>query len=277
MSRIFISYKREDKDKVFPIVEEIEKKTGVACWIDHKGIESGSQFQNVIIEAIEDAVIFVFMLSEKFIAPYRDEKTGKIDVKRQTFPQKEVMYAINEGKRIVPISIDGTTVNDCKWLKFNCSGIDYIDYNESTQKDKLFENIKEWCKNEKPKLLSIIVHDKYIKQTLDVINGAAATIMNIEHSTNYITLTVNIHNDVAEKIVSELNKISDDITIMKVATWIDVLLPVCCLLSPVTMAIANVLSIYGKNFLKRFVDPIDESTGNASISERVDSDKPIQS
>ena len=50
MAQIFVSYKRHDKDIVFPIVEEIKQKTGVGCWID---IESGDQFQNVIIDAIE--------------------------------------------------------------------------------------------------------------------------------------------------------------------------------------------------------------------------------
>lgn len=40
MHRIFISYKRVDKDKVFPIVEEIKQKKGVDCWIDLEGIES---------------------------------------------------------------------------------------------------------------------------------------------------------------------------------------------------------------------------------------------
>lgn len=39
MLRIFISYKRVDEDKVFPIVEEIKQKTGVDYWIDLEGIE----------------------------------------------------------------------------------------------------------------------------------------------------------------------------------------------------------------------------------------------
>ena len=52
MDKIFISYKRQDKDIVFPIVEEIKQKTGLDCWID---------------------------------------------LKKQTFPEKEVMYALNEG------------------------------------------------------------------------------------------------------------------------------------------------------------------------------------
>ena len=86
MARIFVSYKRQDKDIVYPIVEEIKQNTGIDCWIDLEGIESGDQFQNVIIDAIGNADIVVFMLSKNFIAPYVDETTGEVDLKKQTFP-----------------------------------------------------------------------------------------------------------------------------------------------------------------------------------------------
>ena len=145
MARIFVSYKRQDKDIVYPIVEEIKQNTGIDCWIDMEGIESGDQFQNVIIDAIDNADIVVFMLSKNFIAPYRDEITGEIDLKKQTFPEKEVMYALRHNKRLIPISIDGTTVYDCKWLEFNCSGLDYVAWNNTIQRNKLISNILLWC------------------------------------------------------------------------------------------------------------------------------------
>ena len=95
MARVFISYKRQDKDLVFPIVDEIKQKTGVDCWIDLEGIESGDLFQNVIIDAIDNADIVVFMLSKNFIAPYRDEITGEIDLKKQTKITKYFISSIN--------------------------------------------------------------------------------------------------------------------------------------------------------------------------------------
>lgn len=144
MSKIFISYKRDDKDIVFPIVEEIKNRTGVECWIDLEGIESGDQFQNIIIDAIEKADIMICMLSKKYIAPYRDELTGEIIPKKQSFPEKEVMYALSENKRIIPISIDGTRVSDCKWLKFNCGGLDSIEWSIEEQRQKFLKNIVTW-------------------------------------------------------------------------------------------------------------------------------------
>ena len=52
MSRIFISYKRGDKGKVFKIKGQIESTLGEKCWIDLDGIESDAIFTNKIIGAI---------------------------------------------------------------------------------------------------------------------------------------------------------------------------------------------------------------------------------
>ena len=63
MERIFISYKRDDKEKVFPIKDYIEKNVGETCWIDLDGIESDAQFKSVIRRAVNNAVIFLFIYS----------------------------------------------------------------------------------------------------------------------------------------------------------------------------------------------------------------------
>jgi len=61
---IFISYKRDDKEKVFAIRDYIEEKVGVKCWIDINGIESDAQFVNVIMNAIDKSTVFLFMYSQ---------------------------------------------------------------------------------------------------------------------------------------------------------------------------------------------------------------------
>ena len=61
--RIFISYKRVDKVRVFAIKDGIEKATGEKCWIDLDGIESDAQFADVIISAINRCEVFLFMYS----------------------------------------------------------------------------------------------------------------------------------------------------------------------------------------------------------------------
>lgn len=143
MSRIFISYKRVDKEKVSPIIEEIKQKTGVDCWIDIDGIDGGDSIDPVIIEAINNADTLIFMLSKAFIAPYKDEKTGKIYPHRKTYPQKEVEFALKKNKRVVPLSIDGTTETDSDWLLLNFGGNDYIDWSKKEQREKIFRNINK--------------------------------------------------------------------------------------------------------------------------------------
>lgn len=44
MHRIFISYNRQDREKVFNIQNQIESALGEKCWIDVKDIENGGNF-----------------------------------------------------------------------------------------------------------------------------------------------------------------------------------------------------------------------------------------
>jgi hypothetical protein len=61
---IFLSYSRRDLEQVKAIKDELEQATGVNCWMDLDGIESGEQFVNVIIFAINRSDALLFMMSE---------------------------------------------------------------------------------------------------------------------------------------------------------------------------------------------------------------------
>ena len=63
--RIFISYKRVDKERVFAIKDGIEQATGEKCWIDLEGIESNAQFAAKIMTAINQCDVFLFMRSKE--------------------------------------------------------------------------------------------------------------------------------------------------------------------------------------------------------------------
>lgn len=67
MARIFISYKRVDKEKVFRIKDQIEVALDEKCWIDIDGIESDAQFINVIINAIRECSVLLFMYSKNHV------------------------------------------------------------------------------------------------------------------------------------------------------------------------------------------------------------------
>ena len=125
---IFISYSRCDEGIVFPFIDRIERELGPVCWIDKKGIESGSQFEEVIVCAIENSKVVLFMLSDKSI----DSKWTK----------REVLYAEDEGKRIVPVVLDGGKLR--KWFKFHFGNVDYIDIRDEEQCEKLLEDMAAW-------------------------------------------------------------------------------------------------------------------------------------
>ncbi len=67
MHKIFISYSRQDYAAVVQLKDEIESLLGYgSCWIDLIGIESDRQFVDVIIDAIDKAVIFLFYVFQAF-------------------------------------------------------------------------------------------------------------------------------------------------------------------------------------------------------------------
>ena len=132
---IFISYSRQDLDRVKSIVRKIEHETGIKCWIDLNGIESGAQFQEVIIEAIDNAEVVLFVLSQNSM--FSD------------YAKKEVLYAKKVGKRVVPISIDDMPMKG--WFLFEFSMVDAINYENNEQRAKLFRDLKIWIANFKSK------------------------------------------------------------------------------------------------------------------------------
>ena len=60
MSRIFISYKRVDNEKVYRIKDRIESALGEKCWIDLDSIESNAIFDIMIINELHDCRVFLF-------------------------------------------------------------------------------------------------------------------------------------------------------------------------------------------------------------------------
>ena len=127
----FISYSRKDLAIASKIKKEVERISGSECWMDMEGIESGDQFEDVIISAIENSKIVLFLMSDNSMS--------------SIYSKKEVRYADSIKKKIVPINIDGSKPTG--WFLFNFGGIDVIDYNNPEQNKKFFLNMKEWSKN----------------------------------------------------------------------------------------------------------------------------------
>lgn len=130
---LFISYKRVDKDKVFELKERIEVATGLQCWIDLDGIESDSQFANVIIKAINNAQVFLFMYSHFHI------ETEDFDT---DWTVREINFAQKKKKRIVFINIDSSPLTD--WFELMFGIKQQVDANSDIAMQKLYKDIMEW-------------------------------------------------------------------------------------------------------------------------------------
>jgi len=131
--RIFISYKRVDKERVFKLKEIIERETKEKCWIDLDGIESDEQFGYVIANAIEKAEVFLFMYSHAHSIITDFDKDWTI---------REINYAQNEKKRIVFVNMDGTPLT--KWFNLVFGLKQQVDARSGDAVKKLLQDLKKW-------------------------------------------------------------------------------------------------------------------------------------
>ena len=137
MPRVFISYKRADKDKVFPLKDKIEAAIGEPCWIDLEGIGCElKEWEDVVIEAINECSIFIFMYSQTLaeVVDFEDDRT--LD---------EFAYARSRKKRIVFVNIDASPLTDRFQFRFGAR--QQIDGTSEESINSLINNLKKWLSN----------------------------------------------------------------------------------------------------------------------------------
>lgn len=133
MTRIFISYKRVDKEKVFKLKNQIEGQTGEKCWIDLDGIESDAQFKNVIINAIKQCEVVLFMYSKAHASITDFEKDWTV---------RELNFASAKNKRIVFINLDGTPLTD--EFSFDYGLKQQVDGQSKEALTRLISDLEKW-------------------------------------------------------------------------------------------------------------------------------------
>ena len=128
-SKIFISYSRKDLEVVMKLRDEIHSRTGVRPWMDITGVETGTQFADVIAKNIEACELLVFVMSCNSV--------------KSSWTRKEVLYALNHGKKIFPVVIDNAQLP--RELDLLFSDLDRVDVRDSVQREKLFTDIVSFC------------------------------------------------------------------------------------------------------------------------------------
>ena len=111
LQHIFVSYSRADSETVNAIVERL-KSDGFTVWIDREAIKGGELWREAIVEAIENAYVFLLFLSLT---------SGDSDNVR-----KEVDLAEEAKKHSVPILL--APVKLPKRLRYQLAGIQWIEY-----------------------------------------------------------------------------------------------------------------------------------------------------
>lgn len=129
---IFISYSRHDLERVKVIKQDLELATGASCWMDLDGIESGEQFEKVIISAINRSDTMLFMLSKSSM--------------NSEWALDELDFAKKKKKRIVIVHLEEVEQTDQFYFRYH--KYDQIKWNDKSQREKLFRDICRWIDKE---------------------------------------------------------------------------------------------------------------------------------
>lgn len=126
---VFISYSRRNIDRVTEIKKQIDRECGTDCWIDLKGIESGSEmFLRDIVGGIDACKVFLFMLSKESM--------------ESEYALLELNYAKEQKKKVVLINIDDCRMTGVFLFKYSLT--DTIAWNNQPQREKLLRDVKRW-------------------------------------------------------------------------------------------------------------------------------------
>ena len=126
---LFISYSRKDFDVVNDFVKMLKSRIPqLNCWFDITGIESGDEFEEKIISAIDNSSHVIFALSDNALA--------------SDWTKDEVMYAKNTDKKVIPVLLKGAELRG--WFLFRFGRIDCIDITNDLQIEKLIKNLSTW-------------------------------------------------------------------------------------------------------------------------------------
>ena len=114
-NQIFVSYSRNDSEKVWKLKEHIEKTIKrSSVWLDQEDIRAGDLWRRQIVEAIEDCRLFIPFLSWHSI--HSDNVRRELDIAR------------NRNKPILPVLLDLQPHQISKEMEYQLSGLQRVEY-----------------------------------------------------------------------------------------------------------------------------------------------------
>lgn len=117
---VFISYSREDKDRVFALTEKL-RAAGVPLWMDVGGIDAATMWGAEIVHALENAKVLLLMVTESAVRSHN--------------VAKEVVLASERKGHILPVHLEQTQIPP--GLRYPLAGIQHIEYFQGDPEDNL--------------------------------------------------------------------------------------------------------------------------------------------
>ena len=110
-AEVFISYSREDKDRVLDLAARL-RAAGVSLWIDQGGIDGATLWGEEIVNALEGSKVLLLAVTA---AATKSHNVAK-----------EVVLVSERKGHILPVHLEPTTIPAS--LKYPLAGIQHIEY-----------------------------------------------------------------------------------------------------------------------------------------------------
>ena len=108
---VFISYSREDKDRVLELTGRL-RSAGVPLWMDVGGIDGATMWGEEIVNALENAKVLLLMVTESAVHSHN--------------VNKEVVLASERKGNILPVHLEPTKIPPS--LRYPLAGIQHVEY-----------------------------------------------------------------------------------------------------------------------------------------------------
>lgn len=130
----FVSYAREDKEKVFNFLEKLDN-IGCRFWYD-AGIEKSKEWISYLVTKIKKSSLFILFVTEH--------------ISESKYVPREILFATQSNIPILPIYLDNISLSD--ELTFSVGIYEAITFDELNDKS-LFDKIPKEIKNLHGKLI----------------------------------------------------------------------------------------------------------------------------
>ena len=117
---VFISYSREDKDKVLELTAKLSA-AGVPLWMDVGGIDGATMWGEEIVHALESAKVLLLMVTESAVRSHN--------------VAKEVVLASERKGHILPVHLEPTQIPPS--LRYPLAGIQHVEYFQGDPEENL--------------------------------------------------------------------------------------------------------------------------------------------